>query len=277
MAPKSAFWQLQEDQHMAIKRIKLDQVLSGKKELPRKLQFLADAKVAYSAVAHSEDTDEWTVELPLAAAKKLVKAAADLKELKAGQKVLSAQADQVPALLKDQASLAELRESSAATDAELKSARRRVKALEKELGLEPGGKLKKSAAPAPAMPVEPVKAAAVAKPDPAPAPAKAAKPAKATKQATPKAPVDLLAGVPIAPAEQFSLPAEAAAAAEPKKAGPKGKMKPLAKAAKTATKAPALPEASKGAVQTPGDGAATVIVTGADPVVAGAEKALKGD
>lgn len=134
---------------MAFKRTRKDQIDSGKKELPRKLAFLAEMKVDYLSVAHDEDTGEMTVELTAAAVKALARKGVDLKELKASQKDLAQQAALVPALQADREQLAALRETSAAAAEELRKAQRRVKALEKELGIEPGGKIaKKAAAPA---------------------------------------------------------------------------------------------------------------------------------
>lgn len=205
---------------MAMKRIKKDQVDAGKKELPRKLQFLEAGKVAYTAVLHDADADEWWVELPLASAKKLARSAADLKELKSGLKELTAQAAQVPRLLKDRAELATLRESSAAMETDLKKALRRVRALEKELGLEPGGKPQKAK------------------------PAEQSKPATAPAGNT-KTPVDPMASIPVPGTEGMPLQTSAAAADA---TGPKSKLKPLAKAAKKATDAPGLPEHSAAAL-----------------------------
>ena len=131
---------------MAFKRTRKDQIDSGKKELPRKLAFLADMKVDFLSFAHDEDTGEMTVELTAAAVKALARKGVDLKELKASQKDLAQQAALVPALQADREQLAALRETSAAAADELRKALRRVKTLEKELGIEPGGKVAKKPA-----------------------------------------------------------------------------------------------------------------------------------
>lgn len=144
---------------MAFKRIRKDQIDSGKKELPRKLAFLGDMKVDFLSFAHDEDTGEATVELAAAAVKALARKGVDLKDLKASQKDLARQAALVPALQADREQLAALRETSAAAAEELRKALRRIKALEKELGIEPGAKVaRKPAGSAPAaaatLPVE---------------------------------------------------------------------------------------------------------------------------
>lgn len=131
---------------MAFKRTRKDQIDSGKKELPRKLAFLADMKVDFLSFAHDEDTGEMTVELTAAAVKALARKGVDLKELKASQKDLAQQAALVPALQADREQLAALRETSAAAADELRKALRRIKTLEKELGIEPGGKVAKKSA-----------------------------------------------------------------------------------------------------------------------------------
>ena len=85
-----------------------------------------------------------------AAAKAIARKGVDLKELKATQKGLLKQAALVPALLEDRDQLASLRETSAATSETLRLAQRRIKALEKELGIEPGAKIAKKPASSPA-------------------------------------------------------------------------------------------------------------------------------
>jgi hypothetical protein len=216
---------------MAMKRIKKDQIDAGKKELPRKLQFLEAGRVAYTAVLHDADADEWLVELPLASAKKLARSAADLKELKSAQKELTAQAAQVPRLMKDRAELATLRESSAAMEADFKKALRRVRALEKALGLDPGGKVQ------------------LAKP------AEQSKPAKAP-EVNKKAAADPIASIPVPGTE--GMPVQTSAAATDT-TGPRSKLKPLAKAAKKATDAPGLPEHSAAALPISNDSAAPAV------------------
>ena len=140
---------------MAFKRTRKDQIDSGKKELPRKLEFLRDLKVDFLSFAHDDATGEITVELTAASVKALARKGVELKELKASQKDLVKQVAQVPALLADREQLAALRETSAATDDALRTAQRRVKALEKQLGIEPGAKLaKKTAASAAPVPAE---------------------------------------------------------------------------------------------------------------------------
>jgi len=130
---------------MAFKRTQKDQIDAGKKELPRKLEFLRDLKVDFLSFAHDDATGEMTVELTAAAVKALARKGVDLKELKASQKDLAKQVALVPALHADREQLTALRESSATTDEELRKAQRRVKALEKQLGIEPGAKPTKKA------------------------------------------------------------------------------------------------------------------------------------
>jgi hypothetical protein len=226
---------------VGIQRIREVQVDAGKKDLPKKAAFLVEGKVDFVAVSHDEGTDEWTVELPLAAARQLVRKAADLKQLKAGQKVLANAAALVPELKKDREALVALRESSSGTEVDLKNATRRVKLLEKALGLEPGGKVPKAKAsdsllsdlPPPTLaPATPVKAA------PAPKSRQGAK-GKAVKANGAKGDTGHGAAhtsaTPPAPFPDVSLPGNA------------------------------LP------LETP-----PVLVTGSDAVVADAEKALKG-
>jgi hypothetical protein len=131
---------------MAFKRTRKDQIDSGKKELPRELEFLSDLKVDFLSIAHDDATGEMTVELTAAAVKAMARKGVDLKELKAGQKDLVKQVALVPALLADREQLAALRETSAAANEELRKAQRRVKALEKDLGLGPGAKAAKKKA-----------------------------------------------------------------------------------------------------------------------------------
>ncbi|MCW7541608.1 hypothetical protein OOT46_27780 [Aquabacterium sp. A7-Y] len=130
----------QEKTHMAIKRIKKEQVDAGKKELPRKLAYLQEEKIDYEAVTHNEDTDEWSVEMSSVAFRALARKRAELKELKAEQRDLVRQAALVPELQKDREQLAALREQSEATQSELRKALRRIKLLEKALGIEAGAK-----------------------------------------------------------------------------------------------------------------------------------------
>ena len=98
---------------MAFKRIRRDQIETGKKELPRKLEFLRELKVDFLSFAHDDETGETTVEVTAAAAKAMARKGVDLKELKASQKDLLKQAALVPALLEDREQLAALRETSA--------------------------------------------------------------------------------------------------------------------------------------------------------------------
>ena len=149
---------------MAFKRIRRDQVETGKKELPRKLAFLRELKVDFLSFAHDDETGETTVEVTAAAAKAMARKGADLKELKASQKDLLKQAALVPALLADRDQLAALHETSAATSETLRLAQRRIKALEKELGIEPGAKIAKKPASSPAPAVADAQAAAPSDP-----------------------------------------------------------------------------------------------------------------
>jgi hypothetical protein len=127
---------------MTFKRTRKEQIDAGKKELPRNLAFLRDMKVDFLSFAHDDDTGETTVELAAVAVKAMARKGVDLKELKMSQKDLSRQAALVPALQKDREDLTALRETTAATEAELRKAKLRVKALEKELGIEPGAKIR---------------------------------------------------------------------------------------------------------------------------------------
>ena len=149
---------------MAFKRIRRDQIEIGKKELPRKLAFLRELKVDFLSFAHDDETGETTVEVTAAAAKAMARKSVDLKELKASQKDLLKQAALVPALLADRDQLAALRETSAATSESLRQAQRRIKALEKELGIEPGAKIAKKPATSPAPVVADAQAAAPGEP-----------------------------------------------------------------------------------------------------------------
>jgi len=133
---------------MAVKRTRKDQIDSGKKELPRKLAFLHDMKVDFLSIAHDEATDEHSVELSATALKAMTRKVADLKDLKASHKDVAKQAALVPELLKDREQLLALREASDAADEVMRKALRRIKALEKELGLAPGAKTGKRAAKA---------------------------------------------------------------------------------------------------------------------------------
>ena len=125
---------------MAFRRTRKDQIDSGKKEFPRKLEFLRDLKVDFLSFAHDDATGEITVELTAAAVKALARKGFDLKELKASQKDLAKQAALVPELQADREQLTALRESAGAIKEELRTAQRRVKALEKKLGAKPAKK-----------------------------------------------------------------------------------------------------------------------------------------
>ncbi|MBW8832287.1 MAG: hypothetical protein JF606_23345 [Burkholderiales bacterium] len=131
---------------MAFKRTRKDQIDSGKKELPRHLAFLRDMKVDFLSFAHDDDTGETTVELTAATIKAMARKGIDLKALKMSQKDLVRQAALVPALQEDSEHLAALRATAVVTEEELRKAQRRIKALEKELGIEPGAKAAKKPA-----------------------------------------------------------------------------------------------------------------------------------
>jgi len=149
---------------MAFKRIRRDQIETGKKELPRKLEFLRELKVDFLSFAHDDETGETTVEVTASAAKAMARKGVDLKELKASQKDLLKQAALVPALLADRDQLTALRETSAATSETLRKAERRIKALERDLGIEPGAKIAKKSASSSAPAVADPQAAAPAEP-----------------------------------------------------------------------------------------------------------------
>jgi hypothetical protein len=138
---------------MALKRTRKDQIDSGKKELPRQLAFLRDMKIDFLSFAQDDAGGETTVELAAAVVKTMARKGAELKELKAAQKDLVKQAAQLPALQKDREELAALREAATSTTEELRKARLRVKALEKELGIEPGAKVRPATARKAADPV----------------------------------------------------------------------------------------------------------------------------
>jgi chromosome segregation ATPase len=127
---------------MALKRTRKDQIDSGKKELPRQVAFLRDMKVEFLSFAQDDAGGEITVELAAAVVKAMARKGAELKELKMTQKDLVKQAAQLPALQKDLEELPALREAAASTAEELRKARQRIKALEKELGIEPGAKVR---------------------------------------------------------------------------------------------------------------------------------------
>lgn len=155
---------------MAIKRIKKEQIESGKKSLPKKLAFLSDAKIDYSVVAHNEASDEWSVELSLAAIRALARKASELKDIKSSYKDLARQAALVPELENDRVQLQTLREAVANADSVMRKAVRRINALEKLLGMEPGAKLPVAAPSAqtnddaPPKAIKAIKAAKAAKP-----------------------------------------------------------------------------------------------------------------
>jgi hypothetical protein len=100
------------------KRIDRSRIESGKFALPRALGFLTDQKVDFLSLTDRDG--DYTVELSAAALRGLVKAKADLKAMKAGQKQTAAGHD---------AALATEREAHAATQRELASALRKLKKL----------------------------------------------------------------------------------------------------------------------------------------------------
>jgi hypothetical protein len=104
------------------KRIERSRIESGKVELPRKLGFLTANQVDFLSV--TDRNGEFSVEMPVAALSKLVKAKSELKALKAEQK--SAAAGHVSALQAE-------KDAHAETQVALAKAERRIKALTKRL------------------------------------------------------------------------------------------------------------------------------------------------
>ena len=104
------------------KRIERSRIESGKVELPRKLGFLTADKVDFLSV--TDRNGELSVEMPVAALSRLVKAKSELKALKAEQK--SAAAGHASALQAE-------KDAHAETRADLSKAERRIKALTKKL------------------------------------------------------------------------------------------------------------------------------------------------
>lgn len=104
------------------KRIERSRIESGKVELPRKLGFLTADKVDFLSVTDRDG--ELSVEMPVAALSKLVKAKAELKALKGERKADAA--GHVSALQAE-------REAHTETQAALAKAERRIKALTKKL------------------------------------------------------------------------------------------------------------------------------------------------
>ena len=106
------------------KRIERSRIESGKVELPRKLGFLTAEKVDFLSV--TDRNGEFSVEMPVAALSKLVKAKSELKALKGERK--SVDAGHASALDAE-------RDAHAETRAALAKAERRLKALTKKLEL----------------------------------------------------------------------------------------------------------------------------------------------
>jgi hypothetical protein len=100
------------------KRIDRARIESGKVALPRSLAFLTEQKVDFLSV--TERDGEYTVELSVAALRRLVKAKADLKALKADQKQAGAE---------HASALAVERDAHTATQRDLASALRNIKKL----------------------------------------------------------------------------------------------------------------------------------------------------
>jgi hypothetical protein len=104
------------------KKIERSRIESGKVELPRKLGFLTTEKVDFLSVTDRDG--EFSVEMPVAALSKLVKAKGELKALKSERK--SDAAGHASALGTE-------KDAHAETRAALAKAERRIKALTKRL------------------------------------------------------------------------------------------------------------------------------------------------
>lgn len=104
------------------KKIDRTRIEAGRFELPKKLAFLMEEKVDFVSVTDKDG--DWTVELPVAAVKKLLKARTDLKAVKAEHKLAGGQS--AAALAAAEAGHNETREA-------LAKAERRIRALEKKL------------------------------------------------------------------------------------------------------------------------------------------------
>jgi hypothetical protein len=104
------------------KRIERSRIESGKVELPRKLGFLIADKVDFQSV--TDRNGEFSVEMPVAALSKLIKAKGELKAFKGEQR--SAAAGHASALQAEKNAHAE-------TQAAVAKAERRIKALMKKL------------------------------------------------------------------------------------------------------------------------------------------------
>jgi hypothetical protein len=100
------------------RRIDRSRIESGKVALPRQLAFLIEQKIDFLSLI--ERDGEYTVELPVAALRRLAKAKADVKALKASQKQATGG---------HESALAAERDAHAATLRELASAMRKLKQL----------------------------------------------------------------------------------------------------------------------------------------------------
>ena len=128
------------------KKIDRTRIEAGRFELPKKLAFLMEERVEFVSVTDKDG--DWTVELPVAAVKKLLKARTDLKAVKAEHKLAGGQS--AAALAAADAGHNETREA-------LAKAERRIRALEKKL---------QTAAPAPAAQPSPAAAPTSSTPKP---------------------------------------------------------------------------------------------------------------
>jgi len=104
------------------KRIERSRIESGKVELPRKLGFLTADKVDFLSVTDRDG--EFSVEMPVPALSRLVKAKTELRALKGQRK--SAAVGQATALQAE-------KDAHAETQAALAKAERRIKSLTKKL------------------------------------------------------------------------------------------------------------------------------------------------
>ncbi|HSI50651.1 MAG TPA: hypothetical protein VLA61_20470 [Ideonella sp.] len=134
------------------KKIDRSRIEAGRFELPKKLAFLAEAKVDYTSISEAEDG--WRVELPATAVAALAKLKASLKSLKAdGKQVATVHADALSAVTA----------AHEVTRKELASAQRKIKALEKKLLASSATPVAAASAPAKVSEAVPAKPAKVPK------------------------------------------------------------------------------------------------------------------
>lgn len=111
---------------MANRKIDRARIESGRAEMPKALAFLGAGKIDYVSINDRDGSGDWSVEVPAKALKKLAKVAEDAKALKSQHKQASATASQA---------LETERQAHATTQEALDKAERRVKQLEKKLGI----------------------------------------------------------------------------------------------------------------------------------------------